>query len=245
MLSHDAILTTFVEAADTLVLDFDLFDFLTMLTQRAVTISGVDSAGILLADTEGVLQYMAASSERSRLLEIFQAQRQEGPCYDAFRTGRPVITTDLAAARGRWPSFAPQAVDYGFRSVHALPMRLRSERIGALNLFGTGLVELGESEVRVVQALADVATIAIIQERTIRGAEALSKELQTALTTRIIIEQAKGILAHRKVIGVDDAFEVLRAFARQNRQKIASVCDRVVNDPAALERIVEFARARM
>src|SRR3954462_9554024 len=166
----------FVELADTLVDDFDLIDFLHVLTERRVQLLGVSAAGLLLADGQGVLQVVAASSERTRLLELFQLQADEGPCVDCYRTGRRVSVPDLPSA-GRWPRFTAAAAEVGFASVHAIPMRLRTEIIGALNLFNVDCGDLDPEILRIGQALADVATIGLLQQRAIHRRDALTTQL--------------------------------------------------------------------
>ena len=223
MLSTDRLIEVFVEMADSLVAGFDLIDFLQSLTDRAAEVSGADAVGLVLADRKGRLTFMAASNDAGRALELFQLQEHEGPCLDCFVTGRPVVNADLASATRRWPSFAPQALEAGFAAVHAIPMRLRQEAVGALNLFGRTHVEFEAGDARVVQALADVATIAILQHRTISRAETVTAQLQGALTSRVVIEQAKGVLARAEGISVDAAFESLRARARAEQRRIVDV----------------------
>lgn len=182
--------------ADTLVADYDAVEVLHRLVEYCVELLDAAAAGLLLADQRGSLQVLASSTEGIRLLELFHLQTNEGPCMDAYRTGERILVDDLAAASARWPTFAPQAVKDGFASVHALPLRLRGEVIGALNLFGHHTGPLTPADLRVAQALADTATIGIFQERTIRRGEVLTEQLQTALNSRVIIEQAKGVLSH-------------------------------------------------
>lgn len=221
----------FVEIADTLVDDFDLIEFLESLTRHTSQVSNAASAGLLLADPHGQLQYMASSAESVKLLELFQLQYHEGPCLDCFHTGEPVINTDLKEAAARWPLFAPRAVDAGFQSVHAFPLRHRRRVIGALNLFSADTGRFEPTDVRIIQALADIATIGLLQERTIRSAEILTEQLQGALNSRITIEQAKGVLARTHGIDVDTAFERLRDYTRRNHHRLSDVARAVVTDP--------------
>ena len=173
MISTARLADVFVETADTLVNDFDLVDFLDRLTDHVAAVSGADAVGLVLADGHGALQFMAASNDAGKALELLQLQAIEGPCLDAFTTRQPVVNADLGSASDVWPDFAPRARAAGFVSVHAFPMRLRDDVIGALNLFGRGAVRFSADEVRVVQSLADVATIAILQERSIAQAGVL------------------------------------------------------------------------
>src|SRR6202042_1687893 len=193
----DLLSNTFVALADTMVDDFDVIDFLHMLTDRSARLLSVSAAGVVLADPRGQLRVAAASSDEAGLIELFQVQNDQGPCLDCFRTGQPVSAADLAGPGQRWPEFAAAAVQAGFRTVEALPMRLRGQVIGALNLFRTGSALFEPADLRVGQALADVATIGLLQERNLRRSETTAAQLQAALNSRIIIEQAKGKLAER------------------------------------------------
>jgi len=232
--SRERLAEVFVEVADTLVADFDLIEFLGTVTARAAELVDVAAVGLLLADSNGQLQFMAASDERTRLLELFQLQHREGPCLDSFTSGIPVVNADLRRAAGRWPVFAPHATGLGFRSVHAIPLRLRDRVIGALNLFGTDTGNLGPDDVRVVQALADVATIGLLQEQTIHRAEILTEQLQGALNSRVVIEQAKGALARTHDVDVDQAFELLRRYARNHNRKLVDLAHTVLVDPTSV-----------
>ena len=224
---------TFVGLADTMVTDFDVIDFLHMLTDRSVQLLSVSAAGVLLADPRGELRVAAASSEAAGVVELFQIQNDQGPCLDCFRTGQPVIAADLAALDQRWPRFAAAAVHAGFGTVHALPMRLRDQVVGALNLFGTGTALLGPADLRVGQALADVATIGLLQERNVRRAETLAEQLQAALNSRVIIEQAKGKLAERLNLDMDLAFAMLRDYARNSNQRLTEVARHFIDNANA------------
>jgi GAF domain-containing protein len=219
----------FVEMADTLVADFDVIDFLHVLTERCVQLLDISAAGLLLTDQQGALQVVAASTERTRLLELFQLQTDQGPCLDSFRTGQPVSAADLPGAADRWPRFAAAAAEVGFASVHALPMRLREEVIGALNLFDINPRVLSEDKLRIGQALADVATIGLLQQRAIRRREVLTEQLQTALTSRVLIEQAKGMLAERLGLDVDQAFNLLRQTARGRNRRLSELAHAIVD----------------
>ena len=223
MISSAHLTDIFVEVADTLVDDFDLIDFLQNLVDHTALVSGAGAVGLLLADHHDILRFMAASNGSGELLELVQLQNSEGPCLDCFRTKQPVANANLANSTDRWPVFAPLAINAGFGSVHAFPMRLRDRVIGTLNLFGSQDSHFESEEVRVVQALADVATIAILQERSIARAEALTEQLQGALNSRIVIEQAKGALAQIEGVSVDEAFNILRARARSTRQRLVDV----------------------
>jgi GAF domain-containing protein len=222
MISTEHLSNLFVDVADTLVDDFDVVDFLTTLCEHATLVSGADAVGIMLTDHRGDLRFMAASNDAGRQLEQTQLRLGEGPCLDCVKTMEPVVNADLALA-GMWPEFSPTAIEAGFHSVHAFPMRLREQAIGALNLFSVSESRFDPGEARVVQSLADVATIAILQERSIARAEALTEQLQGALNSRIVIEQAKGALSRLEGITVDEAFERLRERARSSRQRLVDV----------------------
>ena len=168
------------------------------------------------------------------MLELFQVQAQEGPCQDCFAQGTAVINADLAGASDRWPKFAPRAVAAGYRSVHAFPLRLRNETFGALNLFGSDTGQMDSTDIRIVQALADVATIGMLQQRAIQRGDDLSEQLQGALNTRIVIEQAKGMVAEVHDISPDQAFTMLREYCRRNNLRLSDVADRVITDRASV-----------
>jgi len=225
---------TFVELTDTLVAGFDVIDFLHVLTDRSVQLLDVSAAGLLLADPRGELRVVAASSEAARLLELFQLQSDQGPCLDCFRAGQPVQAADLAAAAQRWPRFAPAARRAGFAAVQALPMRLREQVIGALNLFRADAGALAPEDIRVGQALADVATISLLHERSMRHSDTLNEQLQTALNSRVIIEQAKGKLAERLGVDMDEAFSLLRDHARVSNRRLSDLARAFIDGTQAL-----------
>src|SRR6266581_8358910 len=192
-----------VKMADTLVGDYDVVDLLTGLADRCVDLLGVSAAGVMLASPvmlihpEGTLGLVASSSEAMRLLELFELQAQEGPCVDAFRTGEPVEHENLQAGAGRWPSFSAAALQAGFASASALPLRLREVTLGALNLLGATRVPMDEADVIVARALADLATLSIVQHRASAEAQRMNEQLSAALTSRVVIEQAKGVICER------------------------------------------------
>jgi len=229
MISAPDLSEFFVRVADTLVDDFDVVDFLDNLTSQAATVSGAAAVGLVLSDHHGRVRFMAASNESGKMLELLQIQNEEGPCLDCLTTGTPVVNADLAHAADRWPRFAPRALEAGFQSVHAFPMRLRSEVIGALNLFGTQDAHFEADDVRVVQALADVATIGILQERSLSRAETLTEQLQGALNSRVVVEQAKGALAYADGITTGEAFNQMRARARSERRLLLDVAKDVLS----------------
>ena len=218
----------FVTVASGLASAVDVVDLLSDLAGECSRLLDVASAGLLLADQRGVLHVMAASSERTRELEVFQVQRAEGPCLDSYRSGEPVSVPDLHQAVDRWPQFVPHARRAGFASVHALPMRLRSIRLGTLGLFGTTAGALNEEDLNLGQALADVASVALVQDRAAVDRDEVNTQLQTALTSRVVIEQAKGILAQQGGLDMPDAFRVLRRYARDHDVGLSDLAQRVV-----------------
>ncbi len=222
---------TFVELADTLVGGFDLMEFLHMLAERCVELLEVEAAGLLLANGRGALQLVAASTEQARLVELFQIQHDEGPCLDSYHTGLPVIVRDITAAdaSARWPRFVVSAVEMGFASVHAIPMRLRDQVIGTLNLFGSTPDCLEPAVARAAKALVDVATIGILQERATREHELVAGQLQGALNSRVSIEQAKGIIAERLHVTPDQAFLALRQYARNNNRPLTQLAGDIIS----------------
>jgi hypothetical protein len=227
------LLNTFVDLADTMISDFDVIDFLHLLTDRSVALLGASAAGVVLADPRGELSLAAASSQAAELMEVFQTQHDQGPCLDCFRTGQPVTAADLTGPDQHWTRFAAAATAAGFGSVQALPMRLRQEVIGALNLFRTGPGLLDPEELRIGQALADVANIGLLQERNVRRTTIAAEQLQAALTSRVIIEQAKGKLAERLSLDMDQAFGLLRDHARSSNQRLTDIARTFVDSPTA------------
>ncbi|WP_395309787.1 GAF and ANTAR domain-containing protein [Mycobacterium sp. AMU20-3851] len=217
-----------VGLADTMVADFDLIELAQQLIETAMALLPVDAAGIVLADENGDLQVLASSSEQSSLLELFQTQQDNGPCMLAYRGGRPYGVDDLRIGGRRWPQFASRSVELGFLSVYALPMRLRSDRIGALNLLRSATGPLSDSDMHIAQALADMATIGILHQRTAMRLDLLNRQLQTALHSRTVIEQAKGVLAARRGIDVHQAFNLLRSHARSTNTRLVDVARAVV-----------------
>jgi GAF domain-containing protein len=227
---------TLVDLADTLVDDFDVVELLTLLATRCVALLDVDAAGIMLVGPDGSLRVVASSSDAIHVLELHELQAAEGPCLDAHRTDRAVIEGDLdAAGATRWPRFATEAVAAGFRSAGAVPMRLRGTVIGALNLFRRAPGPLEAADLVVAQALADVATIAVLQHRAANDVGRLNEQLTLALDTRVVIEQAKGMVAEHDRISVGDAFAALRRHARDRNLRLADVAERVVDRSLPVE----------
>jgi transcriptional regulator with GAF, ATPase, and Fis domain len=219
----------FVELADTLVDDFDVIDLLHLLCDRSVELLQADAAGLILADHRGRLHVMASTTEQARLLELFVLQNDEGPCLDCYNTGRQVANIDLHEVDQRWPRFHAATTAAGYQSTHALPLRLRRQTIGVLNLFCAHRSTLSHDDIDLGQALCDIATVALLQERAIRSGELLAEQLQSALNTRILIEQAKGVLAAKAQISLDTAFTLMRNHARRNQQHLREIATAVIN----------------
>jgi GAF domain-containing protein len=230
------VVRSLVEMADTLVDDYDVVDLLTGLTDRCVDLLGVSAAGVMLAPPAGGLGLVASSSEAMRLLELFELQAQEGPCLDAFRTGQRVEHENLEAGSGRWPSFSAAALQAGFRSAFALPLRLREVTLGALNLLSVTQDPMAEADVIVARAFADLATLSIVQHRAAAEAQSLNEQLSAALASRVVIEQAKGVISERTGIDLAEAFSRLRRFARNHNRRLTDVAQAAIDgtlDPLA------------
>jgi GAF domain-containing protein len=233
MTSEGLRVRTLVELADTLVDDFDIVELLTLLTDRCVEVLDVSAAGLMLVAPDGDLRVVASSSEAMRTLELFELQAEEGPCLDCYRTAGPVVNQNLAVVNGRWPRFAAEALDAGFHSVHALPMRLRGNIIGALNLFRTDPGEMNDADLEMAQAMADVATITILQHRAALEAQDLNEQLNHALNSRVVIEQAKGMVSEREQLDMEDAFTMLRNHARSHNLRLMDVARDVIDGKLA------------
>jgi len=234
-LSRETHLTeTFVELADTLVSNFDVADLLHTLAVRSADLFDLDAAGIMLADRVGTLHVVGSSDEHARVLELFELQNREGPCLDCYSSGEPVVEDDLASS-DRWPNFRREALDAGFHSVQAIPMRLRDQVIGALNLFRLPPGRLDRADLSACRALADVATISLLQDRATEESRVLAGHLQVALNNRTVIEQAKGVLAERADLDMHAAFELLRGHARNHNARLNEVAQALLEDRLSVE----------
>ena len=218
----------FVKLADTLVADFDVVDLLHWLVEQCTLILDTQGGGLMLADASGALELVASTSEEAELVEILQLAAGGGPCLDCFRTGLPVTAGDIVADAARWPRFSEAALNAGFRSVHSTPLRLRGQTIGTMNLFSEQVGELAPEDASVAQALADVATIGILQERRIRSTQIVAEQLQRALDSRVLIEQAKGIVAATAGLSMNESFARIRAYSRSNNIPLRQVADDIV-----------------
>lgn len=223
------LLETFVKLADTLVDDYDVVDLLQMLVDTCRDVLDTTAAGILLADRRGELEVVASTSEASRLVEMMQLSAEQGPCIESYRSGRRVSVPDIADSKPEWWQFRGSALSQGFRSIDALPLRLRDSTIGTLNLLRSSPGAAPEDDVLAAQAFADVATIGILHERTLRESAVLSEQLQSALNSRIVIEQAKGVVSHTRGVSIDDAFTLIREYARSHSMGLSIVAARIVD----------------
>jgi len=220
---------SFVALADTLVDDFDVVELLDRLVTDCVNLLGVDASAILLVNRDRSLEVVASSNEASRLMEVFQLESHSGPCVEAIQSGRQVAMTELPEIRRIWPAFGAKVAEFGFSAVYAFPMRLRDETVGALNIFNSDQPALSDFDRRLAQALADVATIGIIQQRSLSQASSLAEQLQLALNSRISVEQAKGVIAEYGGVDMGVAFEALRSYSRQRRVKLSAVAEAITS----------------
>jgi len=225
--SLETVAATFLQLVDTTGDDFDPLEVLTMLSRRCVDLFDASSSGILLADTHDGVQAIAASSEQATLLELFQIDNQEGPGLDAFRSGDAICHGDLSAV-SPWPQFARAAADVGIVAVHAFPMQAHDTVVGSLNLFMSKPGTLSDADVTLAQAFANAAAIGLLQNKTVSDLHQLTAQLERALSSRVIIEQAKGTIAERAGVGMDEAFEQLRSYARTHKMKLTNVALAVV-----------------
>ncbi|WP_328936904.1 GAF and ANTAR domain-containing protein [Streptomyces tauricus] len=232
MTNQQRVLEILVEAVDTLTEDFDLIEFLHRLSIRCVELLGIDAVGLMIVDQHDELQLIAASDEKTHLLELFALQHAQGPCVRCYHSGQAQLNISLtsSAATVGFGPFAARARKAGFTVTHALPMKLRNQTIGAVNLFGTRMRRLNDSDIQIGQALADVATIAILQQRTIEQIHTEKAQLQGALSSRVVIEQAKGILAERQSLSLDETFDVMRAYARPRHLRLTELAKQIIDN---------------
>lgn len=234
---------TLIELADTLVSEYDLLGYLDVLLHRSMAVMGAAAGGVMLRGKGAVLEPLASSDEAMRLLELFELQRLEGPCIDSYRTGEQIVEGDLIAS-SRWPQFTPAAVERGYASALAIPLRLRGEAIGALNLFGARPGGFEPADVAAAQAFADMATIGILHERAIRESRQLSEQLHSALNSRIVLEQAKGMLAERGDVDVDEAFKALRQYTRDHNLRLRAVASDLVSGALPIDAVMRHPSRR-
>ena len=240
------VLDAVVSLVDSLLVDFDVMDLLTELTERCAELIDVAAAGFLLADPFDQLHLLAATTEQARELELFQLQADQGPCLECYATGEPVSVADLDAVLERWPKFVPAALDAGFASVHAVPMRAAGNVLGALGLFGTRPGALSDADRLVAQTLAHIACVAILQEHAPTPSTVMP-QLRSVLTSRVVVDQAKGFLHEVFDVSVEDAFTLLRRYSRASGEHLTDVARRLMNDrhsrPVLIAAMAEFAKA--
>lgn len=234
----------FVSMASSLANGDDAVELLHELTVTCVDLLDIKAAGLLLADGRGVLHVLAASSEQIRLLEVFQLQRAEGPCRDCYHSSAAVLVADLQEEAARWPAFVPAALEAGYRSVHAVPMRLRETTMGVMGLFGDTTGVLNADDLTLGQALADVATVALIQDRASVDKDTVNAQLQNALNSRVVLEQAKGILAQRGDLDMSAAFAALRRYARDHNLRLSDVAQALVQRELRAVQLLDHSRNR-
>jgi GAF domain-containing protein len=233
----------FVELAGSLADGYDVVELLDRLVRHCERLLAVDAVGLVLADASGALQVMAATSEQARFVEVLQLHADCGPCLESYRTGQPVNVDDLAGERDRWPSLAETIEHNGYRAVHAVPLRFQEQTLGAMNLFGVEPGDLGGTDHKIAHALAEVATVAILGQRTISHSVKVAEQLQTALDSRVVIEQAKGVLAHQGGLAMADAFDVLRGYARRTNKRVTDCARAVVDATLTLDAMGVSARS--
>lgn len=239
-----AVSKAFMDLADSLVGGVDVVDLLGGLTTDCARLLDIASAGLLLADQRAVLHVVAASSEATRTLELFQLQRDQGPCLDCFHSGRPIGVPDLAEQADRWPVFVPAALDAGFASLHAVPLRLADNILGALGLFGSSTGQLNQNDLRLGQALAHVASVALVADRAATDRTLLAEQLQSALDGRVVIEQAKGLLAQLGGLDMDTAFAALRRYSQDHNERLRSVAARLTSRDLMVQDVLDHATAK-
>lgn len=239
-----AVTSSFVSLAGRLAQGDDAVDLLAELTADCAELLDIDSAGLLLANTRGVLNLLAASSEASRDLELLQLQSEEGPCLDCYRDGAAITVPDLRQEAQRWPRFTTAAAEAGFVSVHAVPMRLRNRRLGALGLFGTKAGKLNDDDLSLGQALADVASISLVQDRAAADGKSVTDQLQKALNSRMVLEQAKGLLAQQGDLDMPEAFAAIRRFAHDRGERLTDVARALVSRDLTASTMLTQVHAR-
>jgi hypothetical protein len=237
------VINAFVHLSNELVDEYDIIDTLTTLTTSCADLLDVASAGLLLADESGVLHLVASSSERTRDLELFQLQREQGPCLDCYHGGKIVVSAGLPDMKQQWPMFSQAAELLGFESVHALPMRLREHALGAIGLFSEGVGHLNAADLALAQALVHVACVAIVNDKNASDRATINTQLQHALNSRVVLEQAKGVIAASGNLEMDVAFAVLRRYARDHGRRLSDVAEQVVGRRLRTDVLLRHARS--
>ena len=218
----------FIEVANALASDYDVGEFLHMLVGRCSEALNSDAVSVLLEAQEGTLQLAAATSERMRELEDLEIRLGQGPCVETYRQGAPVSAGDMRKEQDRWPATAPKAMEIGLLAVNAFPLKVDGDSVGAFNVYREAAGALSDEELRLTQAFADVATVGILRDRKVSEAERRAEQLQGALDSRVLIEQAKGVLAERQGISTELAFDMIRRYARNHHRKLRGVCQQII-----------------
>jgi hypothetical protein len=239
---HD-LLSACVEFADTLGTGYNVVDTAQHLADRCVELVEAEEAGIMLADRDGTLCHIASSCDSVRVIDLFELEQHSGPNLDAYESGLAAHRDLRESSGGAWPAFATRARDAGFASVSVLPLRLRNETIGTLGLFSSASEPLDSSEQLVAQAFADITTIGILQQRALGNGRVAVAQLENALDSRVVIEQAKGILSERLGISIDVAFTLLRGHARDHNASLQRTASGVVGHALGVGEITTSARA--
>ncbi|MDT0235263.1 GAF and ANTAR domain-containing protein [Curtobacterium sp. BRB10] len=229
----------FVTLTDTLVADYDVVELLQSLVDNATALFDASAAGILLANQRQELEVVASTSERSNLIGLMQLEAGEGPCVEAFTTGTAVSVSDADEMRQRWPRFAAASEEAGYASVHSIPLRLRDTTLGSMNLFRETAGALNDEDAIAARALTDVATISILQQRSVEHATLAQEQLQRALNSRVVIEQAKGFISHTHQVDMHTAFQLLRRYARSHQMPLAELARAVATGETVLPAITE------
>jgi GAF domain-containing protein len=212
-----------VELSDTLVPHFTPLDHLSTLCERCVELLDITAAATVLSDRPDDRFVVAVAPERSRLREVLAVAATEGPGTDLGGTGQCVLSDAFQDEVDRWRAFGRAATAAGFESAHALPLRCRAEVVGMLALLHEHPHRVSDADHHLGQLLADTATIGLLQHRAVSTAEGVQAQLQCALTSRVLIEQAKGVLAQQGHVDVDDAFHVMRRYARAHNLRLVDV----------------------
>lgn len=224
----------FVKLAETLVDEYHVLDLLQTLVEETVSLLDAAAVGLLLADSHGELQVVASTNEESQLVEILQLQAGAGPCVECFKTGAVITIDSIDSMDQRWPEFRAAALSQGFHSIHAVPLRVRDRTIGAMGLFGRDIGALTAEDSAIGQALADVATIGLLHERTIRESTLVNDQLQRALNSRVLVEQAKGVISQTKGVDLNDAFNMIRRYSRSHNIGLQEAARNIVRGSLTL-----------
>lgn len=228
MVDQALFLRVLSEFARTLVVHYEISEVLYQLADRTTELLGVAGAGVCLGE-EGHLRFVTGVNEATVRVEQAQERVQEGVCVEAFQTGKPVAVPDLALIGDKWTDFRAEARSVGVSAVVGIPMRLDDEVLGAVNIYATEARQWSDDDIATAQVLADMATSYLVNASELEKSRRTAEQLQEALQSRIVIEQAKGVLSAERRIPIDEAFEALRAHARSHSANLRAVAEAVVN----------------